>query len=244
MIIRANQNKPIPFNPKLIEKMGGIANFAKERNRNFLGAIFFYVIDSRFRKLVHLAKWHREQLAEAKEHQPLIDTVKEIRNKSSDDDDFARRVTLWVQNNIKYVSDIKGRLKQIEDWQDAIITFSIKQGDCEDGAILTATMLEMGSINPNQIRLVTGDVYKENSTMNRHAINSGLEIGEFVPDTEGHCWCEYLCAFDAVPRIIDWCYWSNRKTIKNRPFYTMEKKYFTEWFSFNSIRYYGRYKNE
>lgn len=45
----------------------------------------------------------------------------------------------WVKNNIRYVKDIRG----IETLQTPEKTVEIGQGDCDDHAILVATMLEV-----------------------------------------------------------------------------------------------------
>lgn len=50
----------------------------------------------------------------------------------------AHALTRWVQNNIRYVRDIR----DVETLQTPLKTLDIGQGDCDDQATLLATMLE------------------------------------------------------------------------------------------------------
>ena len=230
----------IPYSEAMVKKIG-VANLAKERNRNFLGHIFFYAIDHRYRKVVHLSKWFREQLRLAELDVKMQAEVKKLKSASTSNDDLMRRILLFTQKVVFYTADPLSKISTPEYWQTASETFIWGMGDCEDGAIFMATMALMAGIDPNQIMLNAGPVYDESSRMNKLA----EELGQVKNlDSIGHCWLEYLSEYDGVPRIMDWCYWSNRKLVKNRPYYTQEPKYFDTWFSFNSLRYYGRFRNE
>lgn len=124
-------------------------------------------------------------------------------------DETALECLKWVMDNITYVGDkTKG---YPEFWQFPFETLYYKTGDCEDGAILLANLMQLKGIPYWKIRLNAG------------AVKGG-----------GHAYLVYFCESLEKWVILDWCYWPNKLQIKDRKEYSTEKNYGSVWFSWNS----------
>ena len=131
-------------------------------------------------------------------------------------DEKAYKCLKYVFHRVQYTSDMK-QFKSIEEWLFAWETFSLRKGDCEDGAILLANMMIKSGIPSWRVRLNAGDV------------KGG-----------GHCWVTYLRESDNQWVILDWCYWY-KDAIKGLLWKDAEK-YYDIWFSFNQEHIYMKDK--
>ena len=104
-----------------------------------------------------------------------------------DNDTAVYNIQRWLMGFITYVTD------QREDgvpefWNFPFETLQRPLGDCDEGAILMATMMIASGVPSERVRVVAGNV-RENA-------NSPWE---------GHCYCAYKASDDQW-RIIDWCF--------------------------------------
>ena len=70
-------------------------------------------------------------------------------------DHRARLVWEWAVNRITYVGDPESH-KKLDFWQFPAETLALGQGDCEDGAFLTASLLVASGVSPFCVRVVFG----------------------------------------------------------------------------------------
>jgi predicted transglutaminase-like cysteine proteinase len=137
-------------------------------------------------------------------------------------DEKALKALLWVMANVKYVPD-KQAYGFDEYWAFPWQTLKRKVGDCEDGAILLANILMKSGVPYWRVRLNAGDV------------KGG-----------GHCYVTYCRETDNKFVVLDWCYWSNKKPVAERPTHEEERNYndkeknFYVWFSWNRHDAYGK----
>jgi len=120
-----------------------------------------------------------------------------------------------VASRITYVSD-KVNYDTNEFWQSPEITYQKRSGDCEDGALLIASLLILSGIPSYRVKVCAGWV------------KSGDGQG-------GHAYCIYL-ADDQEWYILDWCYWYS-ESVKNfliKPHKEQTDKYYDIWFTFNN----------
>jgi hypothetical protein len=149
-------------------------------------------------------------------HDSTIPTVSGQTN-----DEIALNSLKWVIKNIKYVSD-KISYGFDEFWAYSYQTLRRNAGDCEDGAILLANIMLRSGIPYWRIRLVAGSV------------NGG-----------GHCYVTYCRETDNQFCVLDWCYWPNEFSIKDRKLHKDEQNYSNKeknygiWFSWNQLYCFG-----
>jgi len=125
------------------------------------------------------------------------------------DDEKALMCLKWVIDNIKYTPD-KTEFDLEEYWtypQELLFT---KKGDCDDGAILLANIMELSGIPYFKIRLTCGS----------------------TPDG-GHAYVTYYRESDKTWVNLDWCYYPSKKPIDEREDYKNEKQYGEVWFSWS-----------
>lgn len=125
------------------------------------------------------------------------------------DDEKALNCLKWVIDNVKYTPD-KTEFGLDEYWaypQELLFT---KHGDCDDGSILLANLMEIAGIPYFKIRLTAG----------------------MTPDG-GHAYVTYYCEESKKWVNLDWCYYDSKKPINERGDYKDEKKYGEVWFSWN-----------
>ena len=68
-------------------------------------------------------------------------TVRGLVETTGDEEETLGRVNAWVNANIRYVEDVDG-FGKADYWADAPLTMALRQGDCEDFAILKMQMLQ------------------------------------------------------------------------------------------------------
>lgn len=101
-------------------------------------------------------------------------------------DEIAFETHMWVTHNITYVSDeLDGRP---DFWKKTKDTYESKQGDCEDGALLTAHILLKNGVPKDRVKVVGGYVYDR--------FGNGF----------GHAYCIYKRS-DGEWITLDWCAW-------------------------------------
>jgi predicted transglutaminase-like cysteine proteinase len=139
-------------------------------------------------------------------------------------DEKVVKIQKWVVDNIKYTSDSAAQ-GFVEFWQFPFETLSLRTGDCEDGAILLASLMIGAGVPPFRVRVAGGLVKTHVKT---------------APQG-GHGWCCYLREEDAKWIPIDWCYYprttknlTKRKTLKE------ETNYIESWFSWNNMFSWGK----
>jgi transglutaminase-like putative cysteine protease len=123
------------------------------------------------------------------------------------------KIEQWVQQNIKYQSDMK-TYGQSELWAYPTMTVSKKVGDCEDGAFLMHSLALNAGIPPERLRTYGGLVWAD---------NYGLTTG-------GHGWTAYKRETDDRWVITDWCYWPTDTPISDRSPMPERKEYIDDYF--------------
>ncbi len=126
----------------------------------------------------------------------------------------------WVAEQIQYVSDATLTTGWTECWLFPVETVSRRKGDCEDGAILIASLCRCLGIPADRIRVAAGTV----------------RAGENA-ETGGHAWATYRRQSDDEWTILDWCFYEDSQTpVAAKPLQKENRPYFfgdEVWFSFN-----------
>lgn len=212
------------FSEAFVQANPEVFNFVEE---GFASRIVYYIIHSEFRKSVKLTPWLEEQMQEAQDDLDLKQVLDQIPT-LDDPDEQVNRCLRWVYDNIKYVGDIEN-WKMSEYWQTYAETLQLREGDCEDGAILMYVICRMKGVPASRLRLMAGSV-----------------VGG------GHCWLAYRPnEYPLNWAFMDWCYWYTPANITQRPLfdvqgqvirgYTLSRdmiigpydNYRTIWFAFN-----------
>lgn len=143
----------------------------------------------------------------------VIKNLASIIVESSDSNDTkAYKIMLWVQDNIKYVSDIEN-YGISEYWTKPTETLDKMSGDCEDGAFLIHSLMLNAGIPWEDIRTYGGEVFA----------GAGAATG-------GHGWTAYSRETDNEWVVLDWCYYANDKAIGDRTPMSEDHKYIDDWF--------------
>lgn len=153
----------------------------------------------------------------------LLQQVIEENNLKADSyDETMWRIQKWVVANLKYVGDDQNEGVS-EYWQFPFETISLGIGDCEDGAVLTASLALNAGIPSFRVRVAAGYVQP----------GPQAELG-------GHGYCVYLRESDDEFVILDWCYLSDQQiAVKDKPLVKFNAYYKEVWFSFNNLLSWG-----
>lgn len=129
-------------------------------------------------------------------------------------DECASEVLKLVHKNIKYKSD-EEEWGLAEYWQDSETTWQLKSGDCEDGALLIASLLRMAGVPAYRVKVCAGWV----------------KVGK---GKGGHAYCIYLSEKTNEWYILDWCFYYNEslKNFNKIPHKKCER-YEDVWWTFN-----------
>jgi len=134
-----------------------------------------------------------------------------------DGDQTAHAIQQYVISSLKYVSDKS--LGCAEYWLFPGETLEMCQGDCEDGAILIASML-LNSLPPEdrwRVRVAAGWVQEAPTA-----------------PQGGHGYCCYCRETDNEWVVLDWCYLPDPSVpVKEKVLHKMNEPYKDVWFSFN-----------
>lgn len=139
-----------------------------------------------------------------------------IKKSDKNNDKKAEIIQKWVCDNFKYVYD-QAQHGYVEHWQFPYESLQLMTGDCEDGAILIASMMIAAGIPRWRVRIAGGLVKTGNPTA----------------PTGGHGWCTYLRESDNKWIILDWCYYPDKSPIHLKSTLKMNKNYLKIWFSWN-----------
>ncbi len=131
-------------------------------------------------------------------------------------DERALKCLMWVHKYFKYVSD-KEVVDMQEFWMFVCEALYYMKGDCDDGAVLLANLMEAAGIPYWRIRLNAGDV------------KGG-----------GHCYVTYCSEKDNEFCVLDWCYWYDDTPVENRVLHKDQQNYYSIWFSWNRKYAFGK----
>ena len=147
----------------------------------------------------------------------LTQTIIDYGLKAESNDEAATRVQNFVVDRLKYVSD--KTLGASEYWLFPSETMAMRQGDCEDGAILMATLLTM--VLPPEHRW-------------RVRVAAGWVQSAPTAPQGGHAYVGYCRCRDNEWVILDWCYYQDANVhVKDKPLAKEVGYYKDVWFSFN-----------
>lgn len=140
-----------------------------------------------------------------------------IKKSDPDNDKKAEMIQNWIIEKITYVYD-EVQHGYIEHWQFPYETLQLLTGDCEDGAILMASMLIAAGISRWRVRVGAGLVKTGNTTA----------------PTGGHAYCCYLRECDQRWTYLDWCYLPDTSPMCSKKAIGENDMYVETWFSFNN----------
>ena len=145
----------------------------------------------------------------------ILDTVAVNYKGITEPDKKVYALLKFVIKHMTYVTDAK-LYNQPEYWQHPEITLAMRKGDCEDGALLLASLMRICGIPAYRVKLAAGWV-----KTNNHG------------KTEGHAYVIYL-ADDNKWYTLDWCYWPKASTFnfKKTP-HEKNKDYKDIWWTAN-----------
>jgi len=132
-------------------------------------------------------------------------------------DETMHNIQKWVVCNIRYLGDDINNYT-MEYWQFPFETLADKTGDCEDGALLIASLAINAGVPSFRVRVVAGMV----------------QPAPTAPQG-GHGYVSYLRESDNQWVILDWCYLEDSSIdIKTKPIHKNNPYYKEIWFSFNN----------
>lgn len=180
---------------------------------NWLTTTYYYIINWRVRRQVNLQKWIKNNLTLPKD---LIDKFPNHWS-TLKPHDLIKAITKFVKDNIKYVSDMT-QWGVEEMWSTPIDTWTTKEGDCEDGALLIYAIAKYYNISDYQMYVTAGYV------------RGG-----------GHCYLIFVSEKDALEYPMDWCYWPSTSLKMETPYWLIKNYLYgeKEWLRFNAT---GSYK--
>jgi len=147
----------------------------------------------------------------------LQDLIVHNKLKAESNDATMLRIQKFVVRHLKYVGDDANQGVP-EYWQFPFETIQTQIGDCEDGAILIASLALNAGIPAFRVRVSAGMV----------------QSAPTAPEG-GHGYCTYLRESDNQWTVIDWCYFQNSDVeVSDKPLIVDDKRYKEVWFSFNN----------
>ncbi len=141
--------------------------------------------------------------------------------KNDPNDEKVQKIQKWIVDNIHYVYD-SNRVGYVEYWQTVDETLLLMTGDCEDGAILTASLMLAAGVPRWRLRIAAG------------LVRAGA-----AAETGGHAWCCYLRESDNKFVAIDWCYYPDMSPMVNKKTLKENSYYINTWFSWNDAYAWG-----
>jgi len=147
----------------------------------------------------------------------LLKVIEKYHLKGSSHDETLHNIQKWVVQNIQYLGDDVNNYT-MEYWQFPFETLTDKTGDCEDGALLIASLAINAGVPAFRVRVVAGMV----------------QPAPTAPQG-GHGYVSYLRESDNQWVILDWCYLEDSKVPMNlKPLHKDNSYYKEVWFSFNN----------
>ena len=148
----------------------------------------------------------------------LEKVIKDNGLRRMDIDDVVLRCQRWVVGNIRYRTDDK--IGASEYFLFPVETVAMAQGDCEDGAILIASLVLCCLPTTEHWRI---------------RVSAGIVQSAPTAPEGGHAYVTYCRPKDNEWVVIDWCYLEDsRVKINDKPRARDNKPYKTVWFSFNA----------
>ena len=133
-------------------------------------------------------------------------------------DELAWRCQRWVCRNMTYVGD--DAIGCPEYWLFPAESLQMRRGDCEDGAILMASLMLNAGVDPWRVRVSASDV-----------------VGG------GHAYVTYCRETDNEFVVLDWCYEADQQIApKDKPLLRDKASYYggdRTWFSWNHLHAWG-----
>lgn len=134
-----------------------------------------------------------------------------------DIDETVHHAQQWVCNRLKYVGDERFRVPEYFMFPGE--TLDLKTGDCEDGALLIAS-------------LALNAIPAEDSW--RVRVAAGFVLAGKGASEGGHAYCVYCRQADNEWVAMDWCYDADPKVpTARKPIIKNVPQYRAVWFSFN-----------
>lgn len=110
---------------------------------------------------------------------------------------------------------VKARDFEVEDTHIYILKNGLLSHNCEDGAILLASMMINAGVPKYRVKVAAG------------------LVDDFNGGTGGHAYCIYKRESDDRWVTLDWCYLANTKAVKDRTPLKENEHYKEIWFTFN-----------
>lgn len=216
--------KPIQFSEAFMKKFGNVVH--QEKEKHWLTTRILYMIDWRTRATENLKVWLDNQIKDHKKKKGAV-WKKAQEYKHMPNDKKATAILRFVNGRSRYRSDQQG-FRTPEYWQTAQEMWDSKVGDCEDGAVLIYILCRLAGVPDTQLRIIAGMVYDP-----------------FTKKDAGHCWVYYRADHNGMEYYLDWCYYYDGLGItRGRAMAWSLKKYKIVWWSVNSTRAYGRFRNK
>jgi len=137
-------------------------------------------------------------------------------------DETIWRCQKYVVSKIKYISDIENT-KYNEYWQFCNETEFLQVGDCEDGALLLASLATSAGVPLWRVRVNAGWVLDKNGQQQGHAYVTFCREKNNNQENDNN-WV-----------ILDWCFLQDSDvSVNEKPLAKNNDKYCDLWFSFNS----------
>jgi len=132
-------------------------------------------------------------------------------------DETALRIQKFVVNYLIYTDDTT--MGASEFWLFPNETIARVKGDCEDGAILIASLLLVALPAEEQWRV---------------RVSAGYVQVSATTETGGHGYCTYCRTTDNEWVVLDWCFLQDSGIrVKDKPLQKFNAPYKDVWFSFN-----------
>jgi hypothetical protein len=152
----------------------------------------------------------------------LLDVIKKENLIKLSYDETALACQQYIVKNYKYISDVDN-IGYVEFWMLPFETLCLKSGDCEDGAVLEASLMISAGIPQWRVRCNAGFVIDSQGDNQGHAYVTYCR--EKINDKDDNNWV-----------ILDWCFLEDSNVpIGEKPLAKNNDKYCDLWFSFNAI---------
>lgn len=207
--------KEIGFSKRFMEKFGDVV-LERKSAWNKIQDIW-YRIDWRNTKLVNLQKWFAETVQDCQDDKAFMEQVEKFKNIVNPDKRVVE-IIKWINKNITYYKD-DVVWKVTEMWQEPLLTFQERTGDCEDMHLLAMSFCYWTRMPSFQYNLACGNV------------KGG-----------GHAWLQYRSWSNALIYNMDACYYPDFTSLDKRDAYK-HNLYLSEWFCFNSEKSWKTIKN-
>lgn len=166
-------------------------------------SIIQYIINSKYRTKEKLQGWLKAQVQNPSIKLQEVAQSIEFGNSY---DECMMNILSYVRNNLKYTPD-STVWKSEEYWATANEIVEGMKDDCDGGATLIYVLARLKGVPANRLLIFAGDV-----------------------EGGGHAWLGYKPEeYPLNWTFLDWCYWVNLRSIKDRPKFEIQKKRIIEY---------------